>query len=236
MAAQGLPRRQLLREPREARLPEPPRAGTGIRSGRRAPTRARWSRSTSARRGHDVHVDGRAGRRDDHGAADQHRLLRRRPALVAVLRRYPTLKFALSEGGIGWIPYFLERADYVYAPPPRLDAPGLRREAPERRVPRALRHLLHRRPGRHPNRARDRRRQHHLGVRLPALGHDLAHAPETPGALPRGRAATTRWTASRTGTRCATSASTPFAKRPRERCTVAALRAEAARRRPLVSS
>jgi predicted TIM-barrel fold metal-dependent hydrolase len=31
-----------------------------------------------------------------------------------ILRRYPTLKFALAEGGIGWIPYFLERADYVY--------------------------------------------------------------------------------------------------------------------------
>jgi predicted TIM-barrel fold metal-dependent hydrolase len=31
-----------------------------------------------------------------------------------VLRRYPRLKFALSEGGIGWIPYFLERADYVH--------------------------------------------------------------------------------------------------------------------------
>ena len=31
-----------------------------------------------------------------------------------MLRRYPTLKFALSEGGIGWIPYFLERADYVH--------------------------------------------------------------------------------------------------------------------------
>jgi predicted TIM-barrel fold metal-dependent hydrolase len=31
-----------------------------------------------------------------------------------VLRRYPTLKFALSEGGIGWIPYFLERVDYVH--------------------------------------------------------------------------------------------------------------------------
>jgi predicted TIM-barrel fold metal-dependent hydrolase len=31
-----------------------------------------------------------------------------------VLRKYPDLTVALSEGGIGWIPYFLERADYVY--------------------------------------------------------------------------------------------------------------------------
>jgi hypothetical protein len=31
-----------------------------------------------------------------------------------MLRDYPDLKLALSEGGIGWIPYFLERADYVY--------------------------------------------------------------------------------------------------------------------------
>jgi predicted TIM-barrel fold metal-dependent hydrolase len=31
-----------------------------------------------------------------------------------VLRRYPDLTFALSEGGIGWIPYFLERIDRVY--------------------------------------------------------------------------------------------------------------------------
>jgi len=30
------------------------------------------------------------------------------------LRKYPDLKIALSEGGIGWIPYFLERIDYVY--------------------------------------------------------------------------------------------------------------------------
>jgi predicted TIM-barrel fold metal-dependent hydrolase len=32
-----------------------------------------------------------------------------------VLRRFPAIRIALSEGGIGWIPYFLERADYVYA-------------------------------------------------------------------------------------------------------------------------
>lgn len=31
-----------------------------------------------------------------------------------VLQRFPDLRFALSEGGIGWIPYFLERVDYVY--------------------------------------------------------------------------------------------------------------------------
>ena len=31
-----------------------------------------------------------------------------------VLRKFPHLVVALSEGGIGWIPYFLERVDYVY--------------------------------------------------------------------------------------------------------------------------
>ena len=31
-----------------------------------------------------------------------------------VLRKFPHLKFALSEGGIGWLPYWLERIDYVY--------------------------------------------------------------------------------------------------------------------------
>jgi len=30
------------------------------------------------------------------------------------LSRYPDLRICLSEGGIGWIPYLLERADYVY--------------------------------------------------------------------------------------------------------------------------
>ncbi|WP_419924046.1 amidohydrolase family protein [Candidatus Poriferisocius sp.] len=31
-----------------------------------------------------------------------------------VLRKFRDLRFALSEGGIGWIPYFLERIDYTY--------------------------------------------------------------------------------------------------------------------------
>lgn len=31
-----------------------------------------------------------------------------------LFRKFPDLKVALSEGGIGWIPYFLERIDYQY--------------------------------------------------------------------------------------------------------------------------
>ncbi len=31
-----------------------------------------------------------------------------------IFTKFPTLKIALSEGGIGWIPYFLERIDYVH--------------------------------------------------------------------------------------------------------------------------
>jgi predicted TIM-barrel fold metal-dependent hydrolase len=31
-----------------------------------------------------------------------------------VLRQFPNLRFALSEGGVGWVPYFLERADRSY--------------------------------------------------------------------------------------------------------------------------
>jgi len=31
-----------------------------------------------------------------------------------VLRKFPTVKVALAEGGIGWVPYFLEKADFVY--------------------------------------------------------------------------------------------------------------------------
>ena len=31
-----------------------------------------------------------------------------------VLRKYPGIQFALSEGSIGWLPYWLERLDYVY--------------------------------------------------------------------------------------------------------------------------
>ncbi|MGE0881771.1 MAG: amidohydrolase family protein [Acidimicrobiia bacterium] len=31
-----------------------------------------------------------------------------------VLRKFPTVKVALAEGAIGWVPFFLEKADFVY--------------------------------------------------------------------------------------------------------------------------
>ena len=31
-----------------------------------------------------------------------------------MFEKFPDLRIALSEGGIGWIPYFLERVDYIY--------------------------------------------------------------------------------------------------------------------------
>ncbi len=31
-----------------------------------------------------------------------------------IFRKFPGVKVSLAEGGIGWIPYFLERADYTY--------------------------------------------------------------------------------------------------------------------------
>ncbi|MDV6230581.1 amidohydrolase family protein [Rhodococcus cercidiphylli] len=34
--------------------------------------------------------------------------------LSPVFHNYPTLRMALSEGGIGWMPYVLERSDYVW--------------------------------------------------------------------------------------------------------------------------
>jgi hypothetical protein len=34
---------------------------------------------------------------------------------AAFWEKYPSLRMALSEGGIGWVPYFIERADFTQA-------------------------------------------------------------------------------------------------------------------------
>ena len=57
------------------------------------------------------------------------------------LRQFPDLKVALSEGGIGWIPFYLDRADRHFQNQAWL-AQRLRRQDAVRRVPRAHPRLL----------------------------------------------------------------------------------------------
>ena len=66
-----------------------------------------------------------------------------------VFKNFPELKVALSEGGTGWIPYFLDRLDRTYDMHHAWTGAGLRRRRHAvRRVPRAHPHVLHRRPDR----------------------------------------------------------------------------------------
>ena len=106
---------------------------------------------------------------------------------------FPGLKIALSEGSIGWIPYFLERAEQVVdkqrfwasrfdinmnADPRARRGEGRGQLRPRHRHPPALPRPrvrdLHRGPGRAPAARHHRRGQRHARVRLPALGLDLA--------------------------------------------------------------
>ena len=103
-----------------------------------------------------------------------------------LFQRFPNLKIALSEGEVGWIPYFLERAEQVLDKQrywvlrgqkfagPRDDG---RRPRPARHpelVPRSRLRLLHRGPPRHCQPRRDRRGQRDVRDGLPALRLDLA--------------------------------------------------------------
>ena len=115
--------------------------------------------------------------RDDHPAADEHRAGRGGPVVVQPIKNYPDLKIALSEGGTGWIPYFLERVDRTYEMHSTWTGQDFGGKKPSRGVPRALPDLLHRRSRRREAAQRDRHRQHLLGRRLPAQRLDVAQRP-----------------------------------------------------------
>ena len=145
-----------------------------------------------------------------------------------VIKEFPDIRFALSEGGTGWIPYFLDRLDRTYDMHHLWTGSGLRRPAAERRLPRALPDLLHRRPGRHRAAAPDRHRQHRLGVRLPALGLVVARGAARSWRAWRPACPTTSWPRSATRTPAAGTPSTRSPTGRGGRSTVGALRAEAA--------
>ncbi len=94
-----------------------------------------------------------------------------------VFHRHPTLKVALSEGGIGWVPYMLERADYVW------ERHRFYQNVNQEHRPSELyyRHVYSCFiDDRHGLGARDEvgLGQHALGMRLPALGFELAQQPQ----------------------------------------------------------
>ena len=124
--------------------------------------------------------------------------------------RFPTLRFALTEGDIGWIPYFLWRAEHT------LDRHNgwMRHDAAagavtDRAVPGAHPLLLHRRPHRREAARRVQRRQRVLGERLSRT--PTARGRMHPSGSPTlfADTPTTTWSRrSPTTTRCATSSST----------------------------
>ena len=65
-----------------------------------------------------------------------------------VIKNYPDLRIALSEGGTGWIPYFLDRVDRTFEMHHAWTQQDFGGRLPERGLPRALPHLLHQRPDR----------------------------------------------------------------------------------------
>ena len=107
-----------------------------------------------------------------------------------VFKKYADLKVALSEGGTGWIPYFLDRLDRTYD----MHHAWTGQDFGDGRMPSDVfrEHILTcfitdpvgLRPAR-----RDRRRQHVLGAGLPALGLVVAHRAR--GAPRDDRAAST---------------------------------------------
>ena len=113
-----------------------------------------------------------------------------------------------------------------HAPP--VDRPGLRRPHAERRVPRALPHLLHRRPGRRPAAPRHRHRQHRLGVRLPALRLVVARTRPRSSAGCMAGVPDDELHKITYENACRWYSFDPFAHRSKEQSTVGALRAEAA--------
>ena len=88
--------------------------------------------------------------------------------------RHPGLRFVLGESGVSWLPYVLDRMDHEYDGP--LLSPELIDDTPRVLAQAGLLHLSE---GDHRSGhgASYGRRQHYLGLRLPAPGWRLARLP-----------------------------------------------------------
>ena len=230
VVGEGLPLDDVHREPGRARLPELPRPSTGTRCGRALVDEGidpqRPPRLVGAARGHRAR---RADGRDDHAAADEHLHGGRRPRVVARVQGVPDLKVALSEGGTGWIPYFLDRLDRTYDMHHLWTGQDFGDKMPSDVFREHFLTCFIADPVGLAAARRHRHRQHLLGAGLPALRLVVARGAR--GVQPHGakydvpddeinkitHENAMRWYRF-----------DPFAIRPKEQCTVGALRAEAA--------
>ena len=225
---EGLPLAHVHREPGDARPAELPRPALGS-----AVARARGRGDDPQRPPRFVgqaHRDRtrRADRRDDHVAADQHLPGRGRPRVVARVQGVP--------GAAGRALRGRHRLDPVLPRPPRphlrhaprVDRPGLRRPHAVRRVPRAHPHVLHRR-------SRSGSSSATTSASTTCAGSRTTRTPTRRGrsAPEEFAAVAARFDVSDADINKITHENAmrwyrfdPFAHRPREQCTVAALRAE----------
>ena len=91
-----------------------------------------------------------------------------------VIKEFPDIKIALSEGGTGWIPYFLERIDRTYDMHHLWTGQDFGGKLPSEVFREHFLTCFISDPVGVAAAEQDRHRQHRLGVRLPALRLDLA--------------------------------------------------------------
>jgi hypothetical protein len=143
-----------------------------------------------------------------------------------VLRKYPDLRIALSEGGIGWIPYFLERVDYVYAHHKAWTGQDFGDKLPSQVFKERIVTCFI-------DDAFGVENRHHLNMDMVTWECDYPHSdstwPHAPEIAMKYLAGVPEAEVDKITHRNAMRifGFEPFAVRPREKCTVAALRAEA---------
>ena len=86
-----------------------------------------------------------------------------------VIKEFPDLRIALSEGGTGWIPYFLDRLDRTYEMHHLWTGQDFGDQLPSEVFREHFLTCFIADPDRHQAAPRHRHRQHRLGVRLPPL-------------------------------------------------------------------
>ena len=173
---QGLPRGHVLREPREARASRASTPTTGTRSGRPAATTEHGgvpAHRLVVAAGH--HRARRADRRDDHAPADEHRAVRRRPAVVAGAAQVPRrcrspCPRAASAGSRTSSSGSTTSTSTTSRGPARTSATSCPSEVFHEHVLTCFIDDA----ARHGDPPPPRHRPHHLGVRLPALRLHLA--------------------------------------------------------------